>query len=88
MRVKAVLSHSQVPTEARVSRLHIEEGLSRLFVADVECVCADPDLELASMLGTEGVIVVAADDASSLTIHGFIEEAEYIERRGFAEDCN
>lgn len=82
MRVKAVLSHSQVPTEARVSRLLVEEGLSRLFVVDVECVCAEPDLDLASMLGTEGVVVVAADDASSLTFQGLVEEAEYIERRG------
>lgn len=82
MRVNAVLFHSQLPTETRVSRLHLEEGLSRLFVADVECVCADPDLGLAPMLGLEGTVVVTADDASSLTIHGFVEEAEYIERRG------
>lgn len=82
MRLKALLSHAEFPPETRVSRLSVEEGLSRLFVIEADCVCADPDLELAKMPGTDGAVVLAADDGSSRTFHGIIEQAEYLERRG------
>ncbi|WP_224244457.1 type VI secretion system Vgr family protein [Hyalangium gracile] len=82
MRLKALISHAQVPAETRVSRLRVEEGLSRLFVAEVDFVCADPELELAKMPGTDAAVVIAADDGSSRAFHGFVEQAEYLERRG------
>jgi type VI secretion system secreted protein VgrG len=82
MRLKALLSHAQLPAQTRVSRLSVEEGLSRLFVIAVEFVCDDSELDLAKMLGMDGAAVLAADDGTSRTFHGFVEEAEYLGRRG------
>lgn len=82
MRLKAVISHSQLPAETRVSRLSVEEGLSRLFVAEVDFVCEDSELELVKMPGTDAAVLVAADDGSLRAFHGFVEQAEYLERRG------
>ncbi|QSQ11631.1 type VI secretion system Vgr family protein [Myxococcus landrumensis] len=81
MRLSATISHGGLPAELGVSRLRVDEGLSQLFVADVECVSTDPDWDLGALLGTDASVSVVERDAVR-HFHGVVEEAEYVQRRG------
>ncbi|MCP3098215.1 type VI secretion system tip protein VgrG [Myxococcus sp. K15C18031901] len=82
MRLRSTISHTSLPSELGVSRLEIDEGLSKLFVADIECVSADPDWELMPLLGTSASVTVEADDGSSRHLHGVVEAAGFVGNRG------
>jgi type VI secretion system secreted protein VgrG len=82
MRWTAAISHGQLTAETLVSRLDAVEGLSRLFEVTVECVSADPDWDLASLLGTEAHVTVSESGTVERAFHGLVEEAEFVTRRG------
>jgi type VI secretion system secreted protein VgrG len=82
MRPVAHISHSELPAALAVSRLQVDEGLSRLFVVEVECVSEDPDWALTPLLGTSASVTVAAADGTSRHFHGLVEDAEFLGGRG------
>ncbi|HEY8212480.1 MAG TPA: type VI secretion system tip protein TssI/VgrG [Myxococcaceae bacterium] len=82
MALTATISHGQLPSVLAISRFEVHEGLSQLFVADVECVSLDPDWDLASLLGTESCVTLLEDGAPSRWFHGMVEEAELVAHRG------
>jgi len=82
MVLTATISNVQLPPELAISRFEVREGLSQLFIADVECVSQDPDWDLAALLGTETCVTLLEDGAPSRCFHGMVEEAELVAHRG------
>lgn len=82
MRLTATVSHGQLPAELAVSRLVVTEGLSQLFVIEVECVSQEPDWDLAALLGTQASVTLADDGTPTRSFHGLVEEAAFVARRG------
>lgn len=82
MKRTAFLFHDQLPAELAVSRLEVNEGLSRLFEIEVECVSADPDWDLAALPGTAAHVCLLEDGAVVRAFHGIVEQAGYVTRRG------
>jgi type VI secretion system secreted protein VgrG len=79
MRLRSWLAHGTLSDSLDVFRVRVDEGLSTLFVIDVEFVCDDPDLDLEAMVWTE--LLVGVDDLDggpALRFHGVIEEADYL----------
>jgi type VI secretion system secreted protein VgrG len=79
--LEATLVADDLPVDAQVIGLAVDDAVSQLYVATVDFETSDPDLDLGAILGKPVGVVVGTGERLPLVVHGQIEDAAYVESR-------